>query len=73
MTPGEKLRFQQAADLSFRQAYALYPASPEAVYRYANFLTGHGRQDDALLLVKTSLRLDPDNAYFPDLLKSLSQ
>ncbi len=71
--PGEKLRFQQAADLSFRQAYALYPASPEAVYRYANFLTGHGRQDDALLLVKTSLRLDPDNAYFPDLLKSLSQ
>jgi beta-lactamase regulating signal transducer with metallopeptidase domain len=46
-TAGEKQRLARAADLAFRQAVALCPFSPEAVYRYATFLTQQHREGDA--------------------------
>ncbi len=54
-TPGEYLappgaareRMAAAADLAFRQALALCPYSPEAVYRYSEFLVARGRRGDA--------------------------
>src|SRR5208337_164679 len=37
-TAAEKTRMAAEADYAFRQAFALCPYSPEAVFRYANFL-----------------------------------
>jgi hypothetical protein len=68
----EKKEFQEAADLAFRQACALCPYSPEAVFRYANLLTQLNRRDDALLIAKTGLRFDPKDATFPELVRALS-
>jgi hypothetical protein len=69
----EKMEAQNAADLAFRQAYALCPSSPEAVFRYANLLKDLNRSEDAFLLAKTSLRLDPENTYFKDLVRALNK
>jgi len=63
-TPGEYLaqpgnerqRMSDAADLAFRQAFALCPYSPEAVSRYADFLVAQGRKEDAAALVETGMR-----------------
>lgn len=66
---GEKNRLREAADLAFRQAYAICPYSPEVISRYAEFLLKYNRPDSAFLLVKTSLRLDPDNDQLRDLMK----
>ena len=49
------------ADLAFRQAFALCPYSPEAVFRYVQLLLQLNRMDDALLVAQTCLKLDPDN------------
>src|SRR2546426_393284 len=57
----EKVQMRNAADLAFRQAYAICPYSPQAIYHYAVFLVECKRADDAFLMVKTSLRLDPAN------------
>ncbi len=65
----ERSQMREAADLAFRQAYALCPHSPEAIFRYSEFLVEYKRPDDAFLLAKTSLRLDPDNVQLQDLIK----
>jgi hypothetical protein len=51
---GEKERMNDAADFAFRQAWALCPYSPEAVFRYVNLLLGQNRAADALLVAETS-------------------
>jgi beta-lactamase regulating signal transducer with metallopeptidase domain len=63
-TPGEYVappgaegqRMSSAADLAFRQAFALCPYSPETVFRYAGFLAAQGRKEDAIALLETALR-----------------
>ncbi len=45
----------QRADLAFRQAFALCPDSPEAVFRYVNFLMQFNRIDDAMLITQTAV------------------
>jgi hypothetical protein len=45
-----------AADLAFRQAFALCPSSSEAICRYADFLVAQGRKADALAVLETGLR-----------------
>ena len=67
----ERNRMYRAADLAFRQGYAICPVSPEAIWRYVNLLSGRRRFDDAILIVKTSLHLDPDNQQLKDLLSQL--
>jgi beta-lactamase regulating signal transducer with metallopeptidase domain len=57
----EHARMTREADYAFRQAYALCPYSPEALYRYVQLLASARRFDDALLLARTSSRLDPSN------------
>jgi hypothetical protein len=70
-------RLSVEADYAFRQAYALCPTSPEALYRYVNFLLAQSRLDDAILLVHTTLKLTPaDDHYYDqyeDLLSQLKQ
>ncbi len=67
----DKQRMKKAADLAFRQAFALCPYSPEAVYRYSLFLMSVQRLDDALLIAETAARIDPDNDEIGQTLKYL--
>jgi hypothetical protein len=46
------------ADFAYRQAFALCPRSPEAVWHYANFLTNQKRIADALAVAETGLALN---------------
>ena len=55
------MRVFKEADFAFRQAFAFCPYSPEAVYRYAYLLAQFNRLDDAILVAKTCLKMDPDN------------
>jgi len=71
--PDEKQQAQKAADLAFRQAYALCPFSPEVLFRYTKLLLDLKRPDDAILAAKTSLRFDPENKAFQDLVRSLTR
>ena len=45
----------KAADLAFRQAFALCPYSPEAILRYVGFLAAQGRKEDAIAVLETAL------------------
>jgi tetratricopeptide (TPR) repeat protein len=58
-------------DFAFKQAFAFCPYSPEAVFRYINFLLQFNRLDDALIVAKTCLKLDPYNPQVPDLIRNL--
>jgi cytochrome c-type biogenesis protein CcmH/NrfG len=71
----ERQRMIKEADFAFRQAYALCPYSPEALFRYVNLLLSPEvqRVDDALLLAKTSQKLDPFNTSFLDLIHRLNE
>jgi tetratricopeptide (TPR) repeat protein len=58
-------------DFAFKQAFAFCPYSPEAVFRYINFLLQYGRIDDALLVAQTCQKLDPYNDQVKGLVKNL--
>ncbi len=53
----EKDQMAHAADLAFRQAIALCPYSPEAVFRYVEFLVSRNRKADALLVAQTAAQM----------------
>jgi hypothetical protein len=53
----EKDRMARAADFAFRQAWALCPTSPEAVFRNVNFLLKQKRISDALLVAETAAQM----------------
>ena len=50
----ERGRMNDEADFVFRQAFALCPYSPEAVFRYTALLTSENRGADALLVAETA-------------------
>jgi tetratricopeptide (TPR) repeat protein len=72
-------------DFAFKQAFAFCPYSPEAVYRYVNFLmqlaqtaemNGQTDQairhfDDAILIAQTCKKLDPYNDSITGLVKTV--
>ena len=60
----QRKRLTDAADFAFRQTFALCPYSPEAVFRYVNFLMQLGRFDDAILIAKTSVDCTPKDGPF---------
>lgn len=53
-SPEEKQRMAKEAEFALRQAFAICPYSPEAVFRYSGLLTDQGRTRDALLLAQTA-------------------
>jgi hypothetical protein len=67
-----KQKYVKAADFAFKQAFALCPMSPEAVYRYVDFLMKQGRKSDALAIVHASTIVDPKNEMLKSLEKNLS-
>ena len=50
----EKARMAREADFAFRQALALCPSSPEAVFRYATLLLKKNQIPDAILVAETA-------------------
>jgi tetratricopeptide (TPR) repeat protein len=64
---------EREADFAFKQAFAFCPYSPEAVYRYVNFLLQFNRLDDALIVAQTCIKLDPYNGQVSDLIKNLQE
>jgi tetratricopeptide (TPR) repeat protein len=58
-------------DFAFKQAFAFCPYSPEAVFRYINFLLQYNRMEDALLVAQICLKLDPYNDQVKNLVKQL--
>ncbi len=70
-SPAERNRMIKEADFAFRQAFAFCPYSPEAVFRYINLLMSLGRIDDAIMIVKTSKKLDPENGAMNGLVEQL--
>jgi tetratricopeptide (TPR) repeat protein len=60
-------------DFAFKQAFAFCPYSPEAVYRYVNFLLPLGRFDDALIVAQTCQKLDPYNGALVGLVQQLEE
>ena len=71
--PSEKERMVREADFAFRQSLALCPYSPEAVFRYVDFLLKQGRSSDAILVASTSLELDPENVQVKNLVSQLKR
>ncbi len=69
----EKQRMRNEADFAFRQSWALCPGSPEAVFRYVQFLMQTNRVDDALIVARTALAFDPDNSTVSSFIKNLEQ
>lgn len=65
-------RLVKQADLAFRQAFALCPYSPEAVFRYVNFLVQFKRYEDARLVAQTSLEVN-QNPQVKDLLQNIEK
>ena len=53
----EKQRLTREADFAFRQAWVLCPYSPEAVFRYVNFLIEQKRVADALVVAETAAQM----------------
>jgi tetratricopeptide (TPR) repeat protein len=60
-------------DFAYKQAFAFCPYSPEAVFRYINFLMALGRSDDAMLIAETCRKLDPYNRSITDLITHLHE
>lgn len=72
----ERQRMIRAADLAYRQSWALCPYSPEAVYCYVAFLTNQNRFEEATLVVDTTLKFPSDpqtKSQFQDLANRLHQ
>jgi len=62
---------RRETDFAFKQSFAFCPYSPEAVFRYINFLLQYGRFDDALIVAETSHKLDPFNDQLSDTINQL--
>jgi tetratricopeptide (TPR) repeat protein len=60
-------------DFAFKQSFAFCPYSPEAVFRYVNFLLQFNRLDDALIVAQTCLKLDPFNDQVKNLIRQLQE
>lgn len=67
----ERERMGREADFAFRQAWALCPYSPEAVYRYIDLLKSEGRNSDALIVARTASQVEPGNFQTRQLLRQL--
>jgi hypothetical protein len=73
----ERKRMNDEADFAFRQAWALCPYSPEAVFRYVNLLMSESRFSDALLVAGTAAKMPEmkgrDGDQIRGLVKQLQQ
>ena len=71
--PAEQERMRKEADFAFRQAFAICPHSPEAVFRYINLLVSASRLDDAILIADAARKVEPDNKSIQNLVEELNK
>ena len=64
---------EHEADFAFKQAVAFCPTSPEAVFRYVQFLVDARRMNDALAIAEMAQTLDPKNTSFEALINNLKR
>jgi len=57
----ERRLMAREAELACKQAYLLEPRNPEAVWRYAVFLIGQRRIEEAQKLIAAAQKLNPDD------------
>ena len=67
----EKQRMFAEADFAFRQAFALCPRSPEAVFRYVNLLIPQQRFDDAILIAEAHAKFGDKDTPIHDVAAQL--
>jgi hypothetical protein len=72
-SPEGQKRMMAEADFAFRQAFALCPYSPEAIFRYVNLLVSGGQIEDAFRVAGTAQFLNPDNSQLENLVSELSR
>jgi hypothetical protein len=56
----EPAELAREADFAHRQAVALAPYNPTAVWRYTRFLLQHKRTNDATVLIRSCLKIGPE-------------
>ena len=71
--PEELKRVIRETEFAFKQAFAFCPYSPEAVYRFVQFLTNQQRHEEALAIARTCLKFDPENGQIENLVHQLEQ
>jgi tetratricopeptide (TPR) repeat protein len=72
-TEAERDALVRETDFAFKQSFAFCPYSPEAVFRYINFLAMFNRFDDAIIAAQTCLDFDPYNEQIAVLIKQLQE
>jgi tetratricopeptide (TPR) repeat protein len=70
-TPAAEEALRRETDFAFKQAFAFCPYSPEAVFRYVNYLLQYNRLQDALIVAQTYFKFDPYNDQAKGLVKNL--
>ncbi|MDI9401022.1 MAG: DUF2723 domain-containing protein [Verrucomicrobiota bacterium] len=71
-TAEEQQLLLREAEFAAKQAYALCPFSPEALYKLVNMLVLQGRFDESTALILTSMKFDPENKGLKDLLAQVA-
>jgi len=71
--PADQQRMLAEADFAFRQALALCPSSPEAVFRYVNLLLAQGRADEGFQVVQAAVNIKPNDKQFKGLLAQIKE
>jgi tetratricopeptide (TPR) repeat protein len=66
-------KYTTEAEQAFKIATEIWPASPEAVFRYVELLTKQNRFADAIPVIENGLRLSPDNQQFAGLLDEVQK
>jgi tetratricopeptide (TPR) repeat protein len=71
--PETKARLLKEAEFASKQALALCPYSPEAVYHSMLLLSSQRRFEEARMILKLALAVDPKNPQFADWLSGLNR
>ncbi len=66
-------KFGSEAEQTFRLATVISPASPEAVFGYANLLADQNRFEEAIPVAQRAIQANPEKQQFRDLLKELQK
>ncbi len=66
-------KFPAEAEQEFRIATEIYPANPEATFRYVNLLTSQNRYADAVQVAESAVKADPSSKQFMDLRDQLKK
>jgi len=65
-SPAEIEHMLKEAEFAFKQAFVLFPASPEVVFRYINLLLGQKRLEDAIAVAQVGAKIEKALEPGPD-------